>query len=79
VQRPLTSGPRGRPTDPALQPLTGWLHRHALQEAVTRNPKLKFGGSQSRWSLGHVARLDDQLLVHYQFNQVGNSSLNAYR
>jgi hypothetical protein len=32
-----TSGPRGWPAGPTLQPPTGWLHGHALQEAVTRN------------------------------------------
>jgi hypothetical protein len=53
VQRPLTSGTRGWPADqtpwpigPTLQPLTGWLHRHALQEAITRNPKLEVSGSR---------------------------------
>jgi hypothetical protein len=56
VERPLTSGPRGWaadqtpwPASPTLQPLTGFLHGHALQEAVTRNLKLKVGGSQTRW------------------------------
>jgi hypothetical protein len=45
VQRPLTSGPKGWPVGPILQPLVGLLHEHALQEAVTRNPKLEVGGS----------------------------------
>jgi hypothetical protein len=47
VQRPLISGPMGWlieqtpwPTGPTLQPLTGLLHGHTLQEAVTRNLKL---------------------------------------
>jgi hypothetical protein len=63
VQRPLTRGHRGWtanqtpwPTDPTLQPLTCLLREHALQEAVTRNPKLEVGGSQTRWLAGHVAR-----------------------
>jgi hypothetical protein len=86
VQRPLTSGPRGWSTgqtpwldDPTLQPLAGWLHGHALQEAVTRNPKLKVGGSRTRWPPGHVAWPASQHLVHYQPNQVGNSSLDPYK
>jgi hypothetical protein len=37
VQRPLTSGPRGWPVGPTLQPIVGFLHGHTLQEAVTRN------------------------------------------
>jgi hypothetical protein len=65
VQRSLTSGPRGWPTGPTLQALEGWLHGHALQEAVTRNPKLEFGGSRTRWPPGHVARPAGQHLVCY--------------
>jgi hypothetical protein len=52
VQRSLTSGLMGWlagqtpwPVGPTLQPLVGLLHGHALQEAVTRNPKLVVGGS----------------------------------
>jgi hypothetical protein len=56
VQRPLTSGPRWWPVGPTLQPLTGLLHGQALQEAVTRNPKLEVSGSQTRWPVDHVAR-----------------------
>jgi hypothetical protein len=46
MQRPLTSGTRGwlAGQTPTLQPLAGWVHGHALQEAVTRNPKLEVGG-----------------------------------
>jgi hypothetical protein len=69
VQRPLTSGNKGWmacqtpwPVGPTFQPLTGWLHGHALQEAVTRNPKLEVGGSQTRWSPGHMARPTGQHL-----------------
>jgi hypothetical protein len=75
VQRPLTSGPRGWPADqtpwlasPTLQPLTGWLHGHALQEAVTRNLKLDVGGSRTRWPPGHVARPAGQHLACYRLN-----------
>jgi hypothetical protein len=49
VQRPLTNGPRGWPASPTLQPLVGWLHGHALQEAMIRNSKLEVGGSRTRW------------------------------
>jgi hypothetical protein len=79
VQMPLTSGPRGWPVVPTLQPLTGFLHGHALQEAVIRNPKLKVGGSRIRWPLGHVARPTGQHLAHYRLSQVGNSSLDPYK
>jgi hypothetical protein len=44
VQRPLTSGPRGWPSGPTLQPLMGWLHGDTLQEVAEGNPKLKLGG-----------------------------------
>jgi hypothetical protein len=56
VQRPLTSGPRGWPAGPTLPPLMGWLHGLALQEAVTRNPKLevRHGGHPAMW-LGRLA------------------------
>jgi hypothetical protein len=86
VQRPLTSEPRGWPAGqnpwPAgltFQPLADWLHGHALQEAVTWNPKLKVGGSQTRWLPGHVTRLASQHLACYRLNQVGNSSLDHYK
>jgi hypothetical protein len=79
VQRPLTSGPRGWPAGPTLQPLVGLLHGHALQEAVTRNLKLEVGGSQTWSSAGHVARLTGQHLMCYRLNQVGNSSLDLYK
>jgi hypothetical protein len=86
VQRPLTSGPRGWPAgqtpwpaDPTLQPLTGFLHMQVLQEAVTRNPKLEVGGSQTQWLVGHVVRPAGQHLACYQLNQVGNSSLDPYK
>jgi hypothetical protein len=86
VQRPLTSGPRrwpaGQtpwPASPTFQPLVGWPHRHDLQEAITRNPKLEVSGSWTRWPLGHMARLANQHLACYQLNQVDNSSLDPYR
>jgi hypothetical protein len=44
VQRPLTSGPRGWPAGPTLQPLACWLCGDTLQEAVEGNPKLKVCG-----------------------------------
>jgi hypothetical protein len=44
VQRQLTSGPKVWSAGPTLQPLAGRLHDDTLQEAVTRNPKLKVGG-----------------------------------
>jgi hypothetical protein len=56
VQRPLASGPREWPASPTFQPLTDWLHGHALQEAVTRNPKLEVGlGSRPTMWLGQPA------------------------
>jgi hypothetical protein len=79
VQRPLISGPRGWPVGPTLQPLAGWLHEHALQEAVTRNPKLKVGGSWTRWLPDHMARPGKKHLAHSQLNQVSNSSLDPYK
>jgi hypothetical protein len=64
VQRLLTTGPRGWPTDktpepprPTLQPLMGWLHGDTLQEAVEVNPMLKVGGCRTPWLAGHMARL----------------------
>jgi hypothetical protein len=63
------------PTGRTLQPLMGWLHRHTLQEAVTRNLKLEVDGSWTQWLLGHVARLANQHLGC----QVGNSSLDPYK
>jgi hypothetical protein len=86
AQRPLTSGPREWPAGrtpwlagPTFQPLVGWLHGHALQEAVTRNPKLEVGGSRTWWTFGHVARLVGQHLACYQLNQIGNFSLDPYK
>jgi hypothetical protein len=79
VQRPLTSGPRGWPVGPTLQPLVGCLHGHALQEVVTGNLKLEVGGSRIRWPPGHVARPADQQIANYRLNQVGNSSLDPYK
>jgi hypothetical protein len=46
---PLTSGPRGWPADPTLQPLTGWLRADTIQEVVEGNPKLKVGGGRTPW------------------------------
>jgi hypothetical protein len=65
VPRPLTSGPRGWPTDPSLQSLIGLLHGHALQETVTRNLKLEVSGSQTWWPASHVARSAGQHLACY--------------
>jgi hypothetical protein len=73
VQRPLTRGPRGWPADqtpwlvgPTLQPLTGLLHGHALQEVVTRNSKLEVGGSRTRLPVGqHLAC--NSSLDHYKY------------
>jgi hypothetical protein len=86
VQRLLTSGPRewpaGQtpwPTGPTLQPLTSWLYGDTLQEAVTGNPKLKVGGSQTLWPPSHVARPAGHHLVSYRLNQVGNPSLDPYK
>jgi hypothetical protein len=86
VQMPLTSGPRGwppsqtpRPASPTFQLLMNWLHRHALQEAVTRNPKLEVSGSHTWWLPGHVAGPAGQHLACYRLNQVGNSSLDPYK
>jgi hypothetical protein len=67
VQRPLTSGPRGWladqtpwPVGSTLQPLVGWLHGHALLEAVIRNSKLEVDESRTRWTSGHVTRPADK-------------------
>jgi hypothetical protein len=86
VQRPLTSGPKGWPAGqtpwpagPTLQPLTGLLHGHDLQEAVTRNLKVEVGGSRTWWWAGHVAWLAGKLLACYRLYQVGNSSLDPYK
>jgi hypothetical protein len=79
VQRPLISEPRGWltgqtpwPIDPTLQPLMGLLHRHALQEVVTRIPKLEVGASRTQWPAG-------QHLACYRLNQVSNSFLDPYK
>jgi hypothetical protein len=62
VEGPLTSGPRRWPVGPTLQPLTGWLHGDTLQDAIEGNPKLKVGGGQTTWPVGHVARSAGQHL-----------------
>jgi hypothetical protein len=74
---PLTSGSRGWSAGqtpwlagPTLYSLTGLLHGHALQMAVTRNPKLQVSGSQTWWPADHVAR---------PAGQHGNSSLHPYK
>jgi hypothetical protein len=72
VQRPLTSGPRGWPAGPTLQPLMGWLHGDTLQDVVEGNPKPKVGGGQSPWPAGHH-------LACYRLNQVGNPSLDPFK
>jgi hypothetical protein len=79
LQRLLTSGPRGWPTGPTLQPLAGWLHGDTLQEAIEENPKLKVGGGQTSWPAGHVAMLAVHHLACYRLNQVGNPSLDPYK
>jgi hypothetical protein len=77
VKRPLTSGPRGWPAGqtpwpigPTLQPLTGLLHRHTLQEAVTRNLKLEDSGSRTPWLVGHVAKPTGQHQACYRLESV---------
>jgi hypothetical protein len=72
VQRPMTSGPRGWPTSPTLQPLAGWLHGNTIQEVVEGNPMLKVGGGRTPWPAGHVARSAGHHLVCYRLNQVSN-------
>jgi hypothetical protein len=79
VQKPLTSGPRGWLVSPTLQPLVGWLHRHALQEEVTYNLKLEVSGSRTWWPPGHMSRLVGQHLACYRLNQVVNTSLDSYK
>jgi hypothetical protein len=44
VQRPLTSGLRGWPASPTVQPLVAWLCGDTLQEVVQQNPKVKVSG-----------------------------------
>jgi hypothetical protein len=78
-QRPLTSGPRGWPVGPTLQPFTVLLHGHALHKGVIRNLKLEVGGSRTRWLVSHVAGPAGQHLACYQLNQVSNSSLDPYK
>jgi hypothetical protein len=56
----------------------GWLHGDTLQEAVEGNPKLKVGGGQTPWLVGHMARPADHHLACYRLNQVGNPSLDPY-
>jgi hypothetical protein len=81
VQWPLTNGPRGwaaiktpRPTGPIFQPLMDWLHGHALQEVVTRNPKLEVSASRTRWPISNVATLAGKHLACYRLNQVKTPS-----
>jgi hypothetical protein len=73
----------GRPNSLAGRPhfsySHGLLHGHALQEAVTRNPKLEVCGSRTRWPPDHVARPTDQHLACYRLNQVGNFPLHPYK
>jgi hypothetical protein len=79
VQRPLTSGPRGWPIGPTLQPLMGWLRGETLQVAVEGNTKLKVCGSQTPWPAGHVARPAGRHLACFQFDHVGIPSLDPYK
>jgi hypothetical protein len=79
VQRMLSSGPRGWPTGPTLQPLPGWLCGDTLQEAVKGNPKPKVGGGETPWPISHVARPASHHLVCYRFNQVSNPALDPYK
>jgi hypothetical protein len=86
VQRPLPSGLRGWPTgqtrwraSPTLQPLASWILGYALQEAVTRNPKLEVSGNRTWWPPDHVAMLAGQHLARYRLNQVSNSSSDPYK
>jgi hypothetical protein len=78
VQRPLTSGPRGWPVGPTLQPLAGWLCGDTLQE-VEGNPKLKVDGGRTSWLASHVARQAGHHLACYRPNQVNNPSLDPYK
>jgi hypothetical protein len=79
VQRPLTSGPRGWPAGPTMQPHTGWLCSDTVQEAVEGNPRLKVSGGQTPWPTDHVARPAGHHLACYRLNQVGNPSLHPYK
>jgi hypothetical protein len=86
VQRSLTNGPRGWSADqipwltgPTFLPLADWLHWHALQEVVIRNPKLEVSGSRTRWPPGHMTTPAGQHLACYRLNQVDNSSLDPYK
>jgi hypothetical protein len=86
VQSPLTSGPRRWSTGqtpwlagPILLPLVGLLHGHALQEAVTRNPKLKVSGSRTRWSAGHMASSVGHHLAPNQPLQVIGGPIHPYK
>jgi hypothetical protein len=79
MQRPLTSGPMGWPAGPTLQLLTCWLHGDTLQEAVEGNPKLKIGGGQTPWPVGHVARSAGHHLACYRLNHFDNPSFDPYK
>jgi hypothetical protein len=46
---------------------------------VEGNPKLKVGGAQTTWPVGHVARPTGHHLACYRLNQVGNPSLDSYK
>jgi hypothetical protein len=86
VQSPLTSGSRrwlfGQTpwlADPTLQHLMGLLNGHTLQEVVTRNPKLKGGGSRTRWPAGHVAWSVGHDLAPNRPLQVGRGPIHTYK
>ncbi len=64
---------------PTLQPLTGWLHGDTLQEVVEGNPKLKVGGAQTTWPVGHVARPTGHHLVSYRLVHVGGAHPWPYK
>jgi hypothetical protein len=65
VQRPLTSGHRGWPAGPTLQPLMGRLDGDTLQEVVIGNLKLKVDGGQTLWPPSDVTRPAGHHLVSY--------------
>jgi hypothetical protein len=76
VQRLLTSGPRGWPIGQVLCRFDPWLCAHKKGKAMAVE---KFGGGQTTWPPGQLARPAGHHLVSYRFNQVGTPSLDPYK
>jgi hypothetical protein len=78
VQRPLTSGPRGRSVGQVLR----WFCPRLRGHVSTREEEGQ-GGEERRWKpfhpAGHVARPADHHLASYRIGQVGGAPPRRYK